>query len=556
MNHRQDRRRRRNTRLPQLSRLARLFRLPRCRRLRALLPLAAALSAATAAAQTPDTILTNGRILTVDEDFTIVEALAVADGRIVERGATATVAALAGPDTNVIDLAGRTVIPGLIDNHFHFTRAVQRWHRQARLDGISSRAEALDILAAKAAAMPTGEWVMVQGGWSQGQFADAPGGFTLAELDAVSPDNPLFVQQGYSVVYANSLALDAVGLDPADGAERPAAGLATFQPPYGAFIQAIPATSPDQLAQNLDDFMLTLNAAGLTGLYSLGRGPEGETELLFARAAASKLPLRIWETLMFEATDPGSADAAVRMIERTPPNQFDGNFGVFGLGEHVYLPFFDLPNRAGPWPDEIMNEYLKLAATAARAGWHIHEHTMMNSSVTDLLDSFESLNEGVPIESLRWTLAHIYDISADNIERAKALGMTLAVHGVAMHGGVRMPLRTIADSGIVFGLGTDATIVSHYQPFVTLGWAASGLDLAGNRVLDETLTREEALIAHTRSNAWLFFQEDNLGSLEVGKQADLVVLDRDYLRVPAAEIKDIRPTMTMVGGEVVFREAD
>ncbi len=131
--------------------------------------------------------------------------------------------------------------------------------------------------------------------------------------------------------------------------------------------------------------------------------------------------------------------------------------------------------------------------------------------------------------------------------------MTLAVHGVAMHnGGVRMPLRKIQDSGIVFGLGTDATIVSHYQPFVTLGWVVSGLDLAGNRVLDETLTREEALIAHTRSNAYLFFQERNLGSLEVGKYADLVVLDRDYMTVPAAEIKAIRPTLTMVGGRVVY----
>jgi predicted amidohydrolase YtcJ len=115
-----------------------------------------------------------------------------------------------------------------------------------------------------------------------------------------------------------------------------------------------------------------------------------------------------------------------------------------------------------------------------------------------------------------------------------------------------MPLRRIADSGIVFGLGTDATIVSHYNPFVTLGWVVSGLDVGGNKVLDQTLTRREALTAHTRSNAYMFFQEKNLGSLEVGKLADLVVLDRDYMTVPAADIKRIKPTMTMVGGRVVF----
>jgi predicted amidohydrolase YtcJ len=196
---------------------------------------------------------------------------------------------------------------------------------------------------------------------------------------------------------------------------------------------------------------------------------------------------------------------------------------------------------------------MKLAAAAARGGWHIHEHTMTNWSVTDLLDRFEQLNRAQPITSLRWTLAHVYDITPANIARAKALGITLAVHGVAMHGGgVKMPVRQIQDSGIVWGLGTDATIVSHYQPFVTLGWAVSGLDLGGRRVLDDTVTREQALVAHTRSNAYLFFQEDSLGSLEAGKLADLVVLDRDYLTVPAADIKNIRPTMTIVGGRVVF----
>jgi predicted amidohydrolase YtcJ len=283
---------------------------------------------ATAAHAQPnvDTIITNGKILTVDADFTIVEALAIDAGRIVARGTAAEVAEHRGPGTQVIDVAGATVIPGLIDNHFHFTRAVQRWHRQVRLDGVDSRAEALRLLSAKAASMPAGEWLMVQGGWSPQQFADSPGGFTLEELDAAAPKNPLFVQQGYSVVYANSLALTAVGLDPKDGARRNAQGLATFQPPYGALIQWIPPTSRAQLEQNLTDFMRTLNSVGLTGVYSLGRGPEGETELLEARAAGGPLPLRIWETLTFEATDPASAAQAVALIERSRANRFDGNF--------------------------------------------------------------------------------------------------------------------------------------------------------------------------------------------------------------------------------------
>lgn len=509
-------------------------------------------SLAALAQPAADTVILGGKVVTVDASFALAEALAIDDGRIVAVGTNAEVRGYVGPTTRVLEVGGATVIPGLIDNHFHFARAVQRWHLQARLDGVDSRAAALDILAAKGAASPAGQWVMVQGGWSPQQFADRPGGFTLEELDGVAPNNPLFVQQSYSIVFANSLALRAVGLDPKDGARRDAAGLATFQPPYGAFIERIPPTSAEQFERNLTDFMRTLNGVGLTGVYSLGRGPEGESERIEARALRTDLPLRIWETLTFEATDPVSATAAVALIARSKPNTFQDDFGLFGLGEHVYLPFFDFPSQSGPWPVAVLDEYEKLATAAARGRWHIHEHTMSNHSVTDLLARFERINAALPITELRWTLAHVYDISPANIARAKALGMTLAVHGAAMHGGAKMPLRAVQESGIVWGLGTDATIVSHYQPFVTLGWVVSGRDLAGRQVLDETVSREAALIAHTRSNAYLFFQEDELGSLEVGKLADLLVLDRDYLTVPAEEIKRLRPTLTMVGGRVVY----
>jgi predicted amidohydrolase YtcJ len=494
-------------------------------------------------------VVTNGKILTVDAAFRIVQALAIDDGRIVARGTNDEVARYRGPKTQVIDVGGATVIPGLIDNHFHLTRAIDRWDIQTRFEGVDSRKKALEILASKAASLPSGAWVMVQGGWTPRQFADAPGGFSLEELDRAAPKNPLFVQEGYSFVYANTLALKAIGLDPAGGAKRDAAGLASFQPPTKLY-DAIPPTSPAQLEQNITDYFRELNAAGLTGVYSLG-----QSAYLAARAAKGPLPIRIWETLPFDAHDPVSATAAASLIERSRPNGFDGQFGTFGLGEVLYGPFFDLAPRKDRWPAEIMNEYGKLATAAARGGWHVHQHVINNSAVSDLLDTLEAVNKTQRIDRLRWTLGHVYDISPQNIARAKAMGMTLGVHGAAMQAGAHMPLRKIAESGIVYGLGTDATIVSHYSPFVTLGWVVSGLDVGGTKVLDETLTREEALIAHTRSNAYLFFQENALGSLEVGKQADLVVLDRDYMTVPAAQIRQIRPTLTMVGGRVVYRAA-
>src|SRR5215470_14291157 len=197
------------------------------RRLAASIGILAALITIPALAQrTVDTIVTHGKILTVDADFHVVEALAIDGGRIVARGTSAEMARYAGRNTKIIDVAGATVIPGLIDNHFHFTRGADTWHQQARFEGVSSRRDALAILAAKAASLKPGDWIMVQGGWTPRQFADAPGGFTLAELDDVAPRNPLFVQEGYNALYANTLALKAVGLNPADGARRNAAGLA------------------------------------------------------------------------------------------------------------------------------------------------------------------------------------------------------------------------------------------------------------------------------------------------------------------------------------------
>ncbi|MEJ0035877.1 MAG: amidohydrolase family protein [Gammaproteobacteria bacterium] len=392
--------------------------------------LLALLTSAAAFAQQPaDTIITHGKILTVDPAFQTVEALAITNGRIVATGTSAQIARYAGKNTKTLDVAGATVIPGLIDNHFHFTRGVETWHEQARFEGVDTRREALRILAAKAASLKPGDWIMVQGGWTQKQFADAPGGFTLEELDGAAPRNPLFVQEGYGTVYANSLALKAVGLNPADGARRPAQGLVSFQPPY-ALYDAMPRVSPAQRDQNLTDFMHELNSTGLTGVYSLG-----QSDFLAARAAKGALPVRLWETLNFNATDPASAAKAAELIARTRPNQFDGQYGIFGLGEVLYGPFFDLAPRKDHWPAQIMSEYGKLATAAARAGWHVHQHVINNNAVTDLLDTLEQVNKTQPITGLRWTLGHVYDISPANIARAKAMGMTLGVHGAAMQAG-------------------------------------------------------------------------------------------------------------------------
>jgi predicted amidohydrolase YtcJ len=188
----------------------------------------------------------------------------------------------------------------------------------------------------------------------------------------------------------------------------------------------------------------------------------------------------------------------------------------------------------------------------------------MSPAIDAFLEVYDSNNKERPIKGLRWSLSHLDQVSEAQLERMKKLGMTAQIHSRPLIQGALMhkvhgdkawdmpPFRRIQDSGIHWGLGSDATAVTTSNPFYTLGFAVTGKMVGGRQVNRQTVTREEALIAHTRSNGFFMFQESNLGSLAPGRYADLLVLDRDYLTVPADDIKDLKPLVTMVGGKIVY----
>lgn len=200
----------------------------------------------------------------------------------------------------------------------------------------------------------------------------------------------------------------------------------------------------------------------------------------------------------------------------------------------------------------------------AKAGLPLHVHAELHDTIDAFLDQVEAVNKEYPIRNLRWVFAHVNQINAAQLERMQKLGMYAAVHpwavinGGIMHddfgdGAYEMPpLRTIQNSGIVWGLGTDGTAANQILPFTTLEFAVTGRMAGGAKVNRETISREDALIAHTRRNAYFVFQENNLGSIQPGKLADLVVLDRDYLTIPEDQIAAVKPVMTIVGGRIVY----
>jgi predicted amidohydrolase YtcJ len=235
------------------------------------------------------------------------------------------------------------------------------------------------------------------------------------------------------------------------------------------------------------------------------------------------------------------------------------------FGESVYTPLHDpmFALKSDPKPDQLV-QWRRMAMEIAKAGMPLHVHAELHDTIDAFLDQIEAVNKEYPVKNLRWTLAHINQINAAQLERMKKLGMYAAVHpwavinGAIMHEGFgegaydMPPLATIQNSGIVWGLGTDATAANQTLPFMTLYFAVTGKMAGGTKVIRQTISREDALIAHTRKNAFFVFQENNLGSIQPGKLADLVALDRDYLTIPADQIKDIRPVLTMVGGRIVY----
>ena len=214
---------------------------------------------------------------------------------------------------------------------------------------------------------------------------------------------------------------------------------------------------------------------------------------------------------------------------------------------------------------EDMREVRRIMQAIAESGMFLNAHVEMENAIEAYLAELEELNKVEPIKGLRWVLSHLDQVSDAQLARMKRLGMYAGLHsrpliqGALMHKvhGERAwdmpPFKRVQNSGILWGLGSDATAVTTTNPFYTLWFAVTGRMVGGRKVNRQTISREEALIAHTRSNAFFIFQESNLGSLQPGKYAGLVVLDRDYFTAPAQQIKDIKPLMTMVGGKIVYR---
>ncbi len=526
-----------------------------------------------------DTVLIGGKILTVDEAFSVQEAVAINDGRIKAVGSNKDIEKLVGDNTEVIKLDGKTVIPGLIDNHVHIVRGSRTWNREVRLTGVHTRAEALQRIAKKAKALGPDEWVVVMGGYTPNQFTDGNGAFTRQEIDEVTPDNPVFTQLLFGMGYANTKAFEAIEIDEdteiawleiandidIDDNERPT-GIVR-----GAAMRRMLAkiVEPDlqQAKERAAGLLGDLRSMGLTTVIdAAGSGLTLDFYNAYRELAKEgKLDFRVFSLHSPMAYAPGEEGAFTNDLGNLTFFEESDYFQHIGIGERLYGPIHDSMAQPAASSEEHKTTFANLSRQIAAKGLSLQQHSTHPASMKQHLEAFEEINKQHPLNDLRWVFHHADGIDEDIIKRAQALGMAVASqsrrlitgnkfqHPLAMLAFGNPPLKTLQASGIRWGLGTDTMTVNQSSPFYTLWWAVTGQAMNGDQLTDEIVTREQALIAHTRSNAWMAFRENDLGSLEKGKFADLVVLDRDYLTVPAVEIRKTKPVMTMVGGKVVFR---
>jgi predicted amidohydrolase YtcJ len=544
----------------------------------ALLTIAGATSLLRAQQPAPDLILSNGKIITVDERFSIAQAVAIKGDRIVAVGSNQEMARLAGPNTRRIDLMGKSVTPGLIDNHMHLLRAAATWLREVRFDGLESRKQAVEMLRARAKAAGPGEWVYNIGGWTHNQFTDDPKPFTREELDQIAPDNPVSLQESYYQVFLNSKALQALGIeankpDPPefvsgsikrDASGKPTGIIQGDIPATRPVAAKLPKVAPEQLEASSRALVEHVNRAGLTSVGVPGCVPD-VLQIFQKWKAEGRLNVRIFCIEGAAGATPEQVDRALAQVPKMKLFQGDNSIDNIFFGESVYGPLHDpmFAIKSDPRPDQL-EQWRRMAMEIAKDGLPLHVHAELHDTIDAFLDQIEAINKEHPIKGLRWTFAHVNQINAAQLDRMKNLGMYAAVHPWAViNGGIMHeefgggaydmpPLATIQNSGIQWGFGTDGTAANQTLPFTTLYFAVTGKMVGGTKVIRQTISREDALIAHTRKNAYLVFQEDNLGSIQPGKLADLLVLDRDYLTVPADQIKNIKPVITMVGGRIVY----
>lgn len=518
-----------------------------------------------ACAGSKDLRLTNARIHTMDAKDTILTEIAIQDGRF-------TTPSKLSPCTKTINLRGRTVVPGLIDNHNHIVLLGMRPGHDVRIETAASIADVQAILRERAKTVPPAAFITTLGDWNAKQFAEkrAP---TLAELDAALPNNP-YVMNGSGTI-TNSLGkkfFESKGITVSPTGTIAGQG-------FTAALHALRDIQTfDDMKQGTVDAMQYLIGFGLTtsadmGAFTIPGTPDmqGSAE---SDGVESLNPWTMYDAFMaldregkmtsrlriYYLSQDTAADVPIlkeRMLNSVP-GFGDDMLRSTGIGEFAAAWRFQGGRGAPPGPGPA--NYETALQMVAKHGWAFQQHTLSLNEDQFTTSTFEKVNAVTPIADLRWSVAHVPKIDLPTLLRLKAIGAGVAVHGWLYLSGTPNnggpPYRTIVDSGIHVGAGSDAAAVSVFDPWLEIYYMVTGKNSAGELINDkQQLTRQEALRLYTANNGWFLHEEEKLGTIEPGKLGDLVALSDDYFdpnKVSDEGIKKVKSVLTVVGGKVVY----
>lgn len=536
--------------------------------------------AAVAAAQTPDAVYLNGKIVTVDPHFSIAEAVAIRQGRFTAIGKTVEIQKLAGPSTRVIDLHGKTVIPGFEDSHLHSAGGGPG----VDMSNARSLADIFAALRERVGNSRPGDVIVSNSDWHEAQLKEQrlP---LRRDLDPVSPSNPVVLVRGGHEFILNSAALAKWHIE--KSTVSPEGGQISRYPdgePNGELIdRARTLVSLPQARLKLDQQIESwtrqfqkLHAAGLTSIRQPGISLD-QYHLFQEMKRRGLLTMRV--TALLSA--PPNPDAAkVRaFIESSGvrPDEGDEWLKIAGMklivdggfeGGRMREPYEEPYGKDGTFPGLQLippDRYTEVVKELNRLGWRVGTHAVGDAAIDEVLAGYEAANREKPILGRRWAIEHGFLPREEHFARINALGVFVTVQDhlylagpslVHYWGGARAarvtPVRAYLDHGVEVAAGTDAPVVP-FPPLWTMYHFVTRETISGG-VLgpDQKITRQEALRIATMGNARLTFEEQIKGSIEPGKLADFVVLDEDLLQAGPKRIEQMKVLMTVVGGKTVF----
>jgi predicted amidohydrolase YtcJ len=539
-----------------------------------------------------DLIIVNAKVATMTSANDFKESVVIKNGLIEDVGNTKEMlASYKNSTTKVIDAKGKTVIPGLNDSHMHIIREGLHFNSELRWDGVKTLKRAMEMLREQAKRTPPGVWIKVIGGWNEFQFEEKRQP-TIDEINEAVPDKPVFITYLYGKAFLNKKGIEVLGYKKnthyqgsllETDKQGNLTGLMFAKETPKAIYTTLALTTVlnnEERRNSTLQFYRELNSFGLTSaIDAAGGGQNYDADYAVASTLAKEGKLNLRTSYYLFAQKKGTElQDYEKWVSVTQPNRNDhmlmaNGYAMEGAGENIVASAADFENFLEPrivLSDSMETDLEPIVRLLVKNRWPFRLHATYGESIERMLNVFEKVNRETPFNGLRWFFDHAETISDKQLERVKLLGGGIAVQFRMYFQGELYtklygkpdrqlpPIKKMLAMGIPIGMGTDATRISTYNPWMAIHWLLTGKTIGDMQFWpeDQILDKYTALKLYTSGSAWFSGEEKLKGRIEKGMYADLAILSDDYFTLPNAAVKTITAKLTIVNGKVVYAKGE